>query len=137
MLVIKIVFWLSLFLIFWAMVGYKKSLNIFAVIFKDRKLKKDHSYKPTVSVMVVAHNEEKVILDKLNNITENDYPKDKIDYLVTSDASTDKTNEIVEQYIKEHPGIKLRLHRTVDHKGKTNAQNEGQKKTTGQNRRFF
>jgi len=34
--------------------------------------------------MVVAHNEEKVILEKLNNILELDYPQDKIEILVAS-----------------------------------------------------
>ena len=45
--------------------------------------------------MVVAHNEEKVIRQKLENIIELDYPKEKLKILVTSDNSTDKTNIIV------------------------------------------
>ena len=77
--------------------------------------------------MIVAHNEEKVIREKLENVISNDYPKDKIKYLVTSDCSTDGTNEIVEEFIASHPGLPLRLYRTVEHKGKTNAQNEAQK----------
>jgi len=49
--------------------------------------------------MVVAHNEEKVILEKLNNILELDYPQDKIEILVASDNSTDQTNNIVKEFI--------------------------------------
>jgi len=41
-------------------------------------LEKDYNHQPTVTVMVVAHNEEKVILEKLNNILELDYPQDKL-----------------------------------------------------------
>ncbi len=77
--------------------------------------------------MVVAHNEEKVISDKLQNITEIDYPKDKIEYLIASDNSTDKTNEIVNCFIKEHQELHIRLFEVKQRKGKTNAQNEAQK----------
>lgn len=77
--------------------------------------------------MVVAHNEEKVILDKLNNILELDYPKDKIEFLIASDNSTDKTNEIVREFIKENQDRKIRIYEVKARKGKTNAQNEAQK----------
>src|SRR5690606_9558249 len=88
---------------------------------------KDYSLQPTVTVMVVAHNEEKVIIDKLNNIIQLDYPKDKIEFLISSDNSTDKTNEYVKEFIKNHEDIKIRLYEVKERKGKTNAQNEAQK----------
>ncbi|MFZ3371669.1 MAG: glycosyltransferase, partial [Desulfitobacteriaceae bacterium] len=81
-------------------------------------------------VMVVAHNEEKVILDKMNNILELDYPQEKIKFLVSSDNSTDKTNESVRQFIEEHKGKNIRLFEVQARKGKTNAQNEAQKTIT-------
>lgn len=78
-------FYVSGFIIFWAMIGYPLSLKILSKIFKGRTLKKDYSYLPTVTVMVVAHNEEKVIKEKLENIIKLDYPKDKIEFIVSSD----------------------------------------------------
>ena len=57
-LIIKILFYLSGFIIAWAMVGYPISLKILGKIYKNRILEKDYSHQPTVTVMVVAHNEE-------------------------------------------------------------------------------
>ena len=125
-LIIRTIFWLSGFVIFWGMIGYPLSLKIIDQFYKDKRTKKDYNHLPTVTVIVVAHNEEKVIKDKLQNLLTLDYPEDKIEFIVASDHSTDKTNEIVELFIKEHPEVKVRLLQTKDRKGKTNAQNEAQ-----------
>lgn len=129
-LLYKILFYISGFIIVWAMIGYPVSLKFIGRLFKNRILKKDYSHQPTVTVMVVAHNEEKVILEKLNNIIELNYPKEKIEFLIASDNSTDKTNEITKQFIKEHQNINIRLYEVKARKGKTNAQNEAQKTVT-------
>lgn len=118
-------------LIFFAMVGYPLSLKIIDYIFKPSKIKKDFSLEPDVTLMIVAHNEEKVIEEKLNNAIKLDYPKEKLQIIVTSDFSEDRTNEIVEEFINNHSEYNIILHKTVEHKGKTNAQNEGQKLATG------
>ncbi|MDD4780994.1 MAG: glycosyltransferase family 2 protein [Tissierellia bacterium] len=123
----KLLFYISAFIIVWAMVGYPLSLNIIGKIYKSRKLLKDYTNQPTVTVMVVAHNEEKVILEKLHNIIELDYPKEKIEFLISSDNSTDRTNEIVKDFIAEHPDFNIRLYEVKARMGKTNAQNEAQK----------
>ncbi|MEK4251411.1 glycosyltransferase [Paenibacillus sp. FSL W7-1287] len=87
-------------------------------------MNKDYSHIPTVTVMVVAHNEEKVILEKLNNVTNLDYPKDKLEILIASDNSTDRTNGIVQNFISENQDVNVRLYQSKERKGKTNAQNE-------------
>ena len=132
MIVIAGIFWIFAFIIVWAMAGYRIALKVLSKFFGRRGLVKDYDAKPTVTVMIVAHNEEKVIRAKLENVIDNDYPAEKIDYIVTSDFSTDATDEIVESFIAEHPEINMRLHRAVEHKGKTNAQNEAQKLTKGE-----
>lgn len=132
MVIWKILFCLSGFLIVWAMIGYKWSLRILNKIFTNRKLKKDYSQRPAVSVLVVAHNEEKVIADKLKNLVQTEYPLNLIQYIVASDYSTDRTNELVEGFIKKHPELNIILYKAKDHKGKTNAQNEAQKLATGE-----
>ncbi|MED3998183.1 glycosyltransferase family 2 protein [Peribacillus frigoritolerans] len=126
----KILFYISGFIIVWAMVGYPVSLKIIGNLYKNRKLEKDYSHQPTVTVMVVAHNEEKVMLEKLNNIIELNYPQEKIEFMIASDNSTDRTNEIVREFIKEHHDQKIRLYEVKARKGKTNAQNEAQKNVT-------
>ncbi len=132
MLILSGLFWISAFVIVWAMAGYGIALKVLSRVFKNRKLRKNYDDLPTVTVMIVAHNEEKVIEEKLNNVIDNDYPADKIDYIVTSDFSTDATEEIVERFIAEHPDLRVRLHRAAEHKGKTNAQNEAQKFVQGE-----
>lgn len=74
--------------------------------------------------MIVAHNEEKVIRSKLENAIKLDYPKEKFKILVSSDNSTDKTNDIVEEFIKINKDRDITLYQTKERKGKTNAQNE-------------
>lgn len=132
MIIVAVLFWINAFLIVWAMGGYRVCLKLLGRLFSSRRLKKDYGYKPTVTIMIVAHNEEKVIEEKLFNVIHNDYPEDKIDYIVTSDFSTDRTDAIVEQFINDHPNLRFRLHKAVEHKGKTNAQNEAQKLVTGE-----
>lgn len=124
--VVLIIFWLSVFIIFWANVGYPLSVVILGKIIK-RKNKKINNYEPTVTIMVVAHNEEKVIKEKLENVLKVDYPKDKLEILVSSDNSTDNTNVIVEEFIRKHKKNNIRLYKVHERKGKTNAQNEAAK----------
>ncbi|WP_054026166.1 glycosyltransferase family 2 protein [Bacillus sp. FJAT-28004] len=128
--IMKVLFFLSGFVIVWAMIGYPLSLNIIGKLYGNRKVLKDYSHQPNVTVMVVAHNEEKVIFKKLQNLLSLNYPKEKIDILVASDNSTDRTNEIVIKFIQEHPDREIRLCEIKARKGKTNAQNEAQKTVT-------
>lgn len=123
----EILFFTSSFIVFWAMIGYPLSIRFIEGILKVKKLKKDFSLQPTVTVMIVAHNEEKVILEKLNNVILLDYPKERLEFLIASDNSTDRTNEIVRKFISEYPEMNIRLFEVKVRKGKTNAQNEAQK----------
>lgn len=128
MIVGYILFFSSLFVIFWAMIGYESSLRILYAIFKKRKKIKTLTIKNVkVTLMIVAHNEEKVIKKKLENAISIKYPKEMLEILVTSDNSTDKTNGIILDFIKENPNYNIRLFEVKERKGKTNAQNEAQK----------
>ncbi|CAM4467453.1 glycosyltransferase family 2 protein [Paenibacillus typhae] len=127
---LKILFYISAFIIVWAMIGYPLSLKVISNLYKTKRLEKNFSHTPSVTVMVVAHNEEKVILDKLHNIVSLEYPKDLIEFLVSSDNSTDKTNEIVKDFIRSFPEHNIRLFEVKARKGKTNAQNEAHKTVT-------
>lgn len=125
-----LLFYISGFVIFWAMIGYPISIKLLGRIYSHKKIQKDYSFQPTVTVMVVAHNEEKVILDKLKNLIDLEYPEEKIEFLVSSDNSTDRTNQIVRKFIEQNPEKKIRLYETKERKGKTNAQNEAHKLIT-------
>lgn len=62
---------------------------------------------PAVTIVFSAYNEGKVIRRKMESILASDYPKDKLHVLIGSDNSTDKTHEIIEEFIAHNPNITL------------------------------
>lgn len=60
---------------------------------------------PLVSVIVAAHNEEAAIEEKIQNLLASDYPLERLEILVGSDGSCDRTEEIVRGH--EHEGVGL------------------------------
>jgi len=91
------------------------------------------SYRPTVSILIPARNEEAVVGRLLQRITEFTYPKDKIEVLVIDDASTDSTGRIAEEFSKAYNYIKV-VHRglSVGGIGKSSALNDGLKHAIGE-----
>lgn len=81
-----------------------------------------------MSLLIAAYNEEKVIRKKLENALSLNYPKEKLEIVVVSDGSTDKTDEIVQGYADRG----VRLLRVEGRKGKTHAQNEAVKNCSGE-----
>lgn len=132
MIFLKIIFWVSVFVIFWANIGYSISLIIIDKFLKPKKIEKKYDFKPYVTLMIVAHNEEKVIKEKLNNVLQLDYPKNKLEILVSSDNSTDNTNRIVEEFIESNKEYNINLYKVKTRKGKTNAQNEASRIANGE-----
>lgn len=53
---------------------------------------------PTVSILIVAHNEDAVIRARIENLLALDYPKAKLELVVASDSSVDRTVPIIKQY---------------------------------------
>jgi cellulose synthase/poly-beta-1,6-N-acetylglucosamine synthase-like glycosyltransferase len=53
---------------------------------------------PTVSIILSAYNEEAVIGERMKNLLSLDYPRDRLEILVGSDGSTDRTCEIAKEY---------------------------------------
>lgn len=76
-------------------IGYPLILWSLSLLRGKSPVKKD--IYPKVSLIISAYNEEKVIAEKLQNSLVLDYPKDKLEIIVASEA-IDKTNEIVEHF---------------------------------------
>ena len=77
---------------------------------------------PLVSVIISAHNEEKVITRTLDSLRASQYPN--VEFLVADDASKDRTKQLVRDYIVRHPDMNLRIfrmHRNVGKGGALNA----------------
>jgi cellulose synthase/poly-beta-1,6-N-acetylglucosamine synthase-like glycosyltransferase len=87
---VEIVFWVSLGLIVYSQIGYPLILWVLQV-FKRRAI--DGFQRPTVSLIIAAHNEEAAIADKIADALALDYPREKLEIVVASDGSTDATAE--------------------------------------------
>lgn len=70
----------------------------------------DHPALPGVSFIIAAFNEEGVLAEKLNTLLASTYPADRLEILVGSDASSDRTNQIVADYAQRHPSIRVFLY---------------------------
>jgi len=78
----------------------------------------DHLYEPTVSIVIPARNEEKVIGQLLQRMTELTYPMEKLkEVIVINDASSDATGQIAEEYSKHYSFIRV-IHRDKKTGGK-------------------
>jgi glycosyltransferase involved in cell wall biosynthesis len=62
---------------------------------------------PTVTVIVAAWNEETVIARRVENLLALDYPPERLEIVVASDASTDRTDAIVEEIAAREPRVRL------------------------------
>jgi len=74
---------------------------------------------PSVTLTVPVYNEEQAIRAKLDDLLRLDYPRERLQILVISDASSDATDRIVGEY--EARGVELL--RLVQRRGKTAAEN--------------
>lgn len=120
-----ILFWICVAILVYVYAGYP--LVLFALSRRGRPTIYDEDYEPTVSLVIAAHNEEKVIRDKIENSLALNYPGSKLEIVVASDGSTDATNEIVQGYA----GKGCALHE-LSRGGKTRALNTIIPQTTGE-----
>lgn len=75
-----------------------------------RDLQRDASYRPSVSLIIAAHNEADVIVAKLDNARALDYPAHLVEIIVASDGSDDATEALVEHHEADNVRL-LRLPR--------------------------
>jgi cellulose synthase/poly-beta-1,6-N-acetylglucosamine synthase-like glycosyltransferase len=122
----QIVFWLSIFLIFYAYFGYPLSLMVIGA-FRGRSVDK-REITPHVTFLVTACNEEARIRDKLENTLNLIYPADKLQILVASDGSTDATNAIVNEF--QARGVELLAF--SERRGKEMAQKDAVQQAEGE-----
>ncbi|RLG78824.1 MAG: glycosyltransferase family 2 protein, partial [Thermoprotei archaeon] len=99
---------------------------------KPWNIKTDENYKPKVTIIVPTYNEAKLIEKKLDNIYEQEYPRDKLEVIVIDSASTDGTPELVRRWMKKRPDIDLKLITENERRGKAYALNHALKHATGE-----
>ena len=95
MLIVEVILWIVMALVVYAYAGFPLLLLMRGLI---RRPITKQEVTPSVSLVVIAHNEEESIQEKLENILALDYPRDRLQVLIGSDGSDDKTDEIVARY---------------------------------------
>ncbi len=81
-----------------------------------------HGYEPSLSILIAAYNEEKVIKERIENIASMNYNLNKIEVYIGSDQSTDRTNEILLDAEKKYNWLHLYI--TEKRSGKAGILNE-------------
>jgi len=113
----QIIFWTCAALLAYIYAGYPVVVYLVSVI--SPKPVKRGAMEPRVTVLITAFNEEAAIEAKLENTLALRYPEAKLEIIVASDASTDRTDEIVKTFADR--GVKL--FRQEGRAGKTATQN--------------
>ncbi|RMF56302.1 MAG: glycosyltransferase family 2 protein [Calditrichaeota bacterium] len=98
-------------------------MYVFSKMKSKNQIMYDSQYCPEVSIIISAYNEEDVIEKKILNSLSLDYPREKLEILVVSDGSTDKTDEIVTKIATKEKQV--RLLRLSGRSGKTLGLNQG------------
>ena len=101
----KRLFWGSAVVLAWTHVGYPIAAALAARLRPDPAERADVT--PSVTVIVAAWNEEAVIARRLENLLALDYPADRLEIVVASDASDDGTDGIVEELAAREPRVRL------------------------------
>lgn len=116
-LIAKLIFWLSVAALGYTYVGYPLVLFLVSSL-RPRGVRRGQGL-PAVSVIITAYNEEQDLREKLLNTLALDYDAEKLEIIVASDCSTDRTDEIAREFASRG----VRLHRQAERLGKTAAQN--------------
>lgn len=108
--------------------------SIAATKYQKRKLKKhppvvNESYKPFVSIMIPAHNEESVIANTVENIMQIDYPAFEI--IVIDDRSSDNTAAVINELASKHANLKALIRDKDAFPGKSAVLNDALKIADG------
>jgi len=127
-MMMEIIFWLAFAGALYAYFGYPLLLGFWAWICPKQLKLNTQSELPSVSILIPAHNEESVIAGKLANTIALDYPRNKLEMVVVSDGSTDRTDDIVKGFTADCP---VHFYRVETRKGKANALNTGLQHVTG------
>jgi poly-beta-1,6-N-acetyl-D-glucosamine synthase len=115
-----VLFWFSACMLLYVFVGYPLLIWVWARSRGRDRTRSSNYFLPSVSILIVARNEQSTIRAKLENLLAVDYPRDKYDIVVVSDGSQDDTEAIVRSF--DSRGI--RLVAGLTHRGKPASLNE-------------
>jgi cellulose synthase/poly-beta-1,6-N-acetylglucosamine synthase-like glycosyltransferase len=125
-------------ILIWFTIAYQFILTVFGYInyvhsIKEKRELDNRSFDyPSCSILIPAHNEEKVIAATIESMLKLEYPKEKLRIIVINDGSKDATKSIIEQYIEKDSRVQLfDIPKGEGGKGKSRTLNLGIKQATG------
>lgn len=119
-------FWICVAFIAYTYFGYPVVLQVIAS-FRPRPVRRG-DYTPRVTIIIPCYNEEKRISEKLDNTLRLDYPREQMQILVASDASSDGSDDVVRSYA----GQGVTLIRLEERQGKHFAQGRALESADGE-----
>ena len=121
----SVLYWCSAGILGYTYVGYPLAIHALSRL-RPRRARRS-PFEPSVSFVMAAHNEERHIGVKLDNLLALEYPPDKVQVIVVSDGSSDRTDEIASSYRDQN----VVLERVGSPSGKAVALNRGAERATG------
>lgn len=126
-------------ILIWFMIAYQFVLTVYGYINFVRSLKEQKEIDkmnfnyPSCSILIPAHNEEKVIGKTIDSMLRLVYPKDKLQIIVINDGSNDSTKEIIQNYSVKDSRVELYdIPKGEGGKGKSRTLNIGIKAAKGE-----
>lgn len=99
---LEILFWISLFIIFYSYLGYGILLFVIIKIRRLLGLAKmsalNNNYEPEVTLFVAAYNEKDYVDEKIRNSFSLNYPREKVKHVWVTDGSNDGTPDLLRKY---------------------------------------
>jgi len=98
---VKLLYWISLALLFYCYIGYGVLVFIINVVrgalIPSKNAPATDDVLP-VTLIITAYNEEKIIVDKIRNTLDIDYPENKLQIIFVTDGSLDDSNQLIKRY---------------------------------------
>jgi len=122
-----LVFWILVFIVFYAYAGYGILLYLIVRlkrVFIRKRLLPDSGFEPEVTLFVAAYNEKDYVKAKVENSLALDYPEDKLHLVWVTDGSDDGTPDLLKSWTR------LKVYHQPERAGKIGAMNRGMKLIT-------
>ncbi len=92
MTAVTVAFWLAVGLLVYAQLGYALLLALLHKLVRRRRVEPAwEGEPPTITAVIAAYNEQRVIARRIANLRELEYPQERLQVIVASDGSTDAT----------------------------------------------
>jgi cellulose synthase/poly-beta-1,6-N-acetylglucosamine synthase-like glycosyltransferase len=124
----EILFWLSVILVAHTYLIYPVFIRLLSSYKNSNNILFSFEEMPKISIIMAAHNEEKVIEQKVKSVFQGNYPIHRIEFLIGTDNCSDSTAQIIRDLKLSYPQIKL--YEFKERQGKIRIVNQLVEKTT-------